>query len=154
MVYVSANEKAVSLNVHRYFEVLVRQAIKKMTEPCQKCARIVHDELGRIARQIIANQDVQRYPRLAQSIEDATRDFLAEGLVPAEAMISSLVDCQLAHINTSHPDFVGGSAALRQGCCAALTPGCQISMVACMSMMTACLDHTVCHQLNRALTAK
>ena len=49
--------------------------------------------------------------RAAQSIEDATRDFLAEGLVPAEAMISSLVDCQLAHINTSHPDFVGGSAA-------------------------------------------
>ena len=28
-------------------------------------------------------------------------------------MIASLVDCQLAHINTSHPEFVGGSKALR-----------------------------------------
>ena len=65
-------------------------------------------------RELIANQDVQRYPRLAQSIEDATKDFLAEGLVPAEAMISSLVDCQLAHINTSHPDFIGGSRAVSQ----------------------------------------
>jgi dynamin 1-like protein len=40
-----------------------------------------------------------------------SRDFLAEGLLPAEAMIASLMDCQLAHINTSHPDFVGGSTA-------------------------------------------
>lgn len=74
----AAGTKAVLLLPEEPFEVLVRQAIKKMTEPCQKCARIVHDELGRIARQLISNQDVQRYPCLAQSIEDATRDFLAE----------------------------------------------------------------------------
>jgi dynamin 1-like protein len=57
--------------------------------------------------------DLQRYPRLAQSVEDATRDFLVEGLTPAESMINSLVECQLAHVNTAHPDFVGGSKALR-----------------------------------------
>ena len=74
---------------------------------------LTNDELGRMARQLASKQDIQRYPRLAQSIEDATRDFLAEGLAPAEAMIQSLVDCQLAHINTSHPDFVGGSTALK-----------------------------------------
>jgi dynamin 1-like protein len=28
-------------------------------------------------------------------------------------MINSLVECQLAHVNTAHPDFVGGSKALR-----------------------------------------
>jgi dynamin 1-like protein len=109
----SAGTKTVLLLPEEPFEMLVKQAIKKMSEPCQKCARLVHDELGRIARQLIAAQDLRRYPRLAQSIEDATRDFLAEGLVPAETMISSLVDCQLAHINTSHPEFVGGSKALR-----------------------------------------
>ena len=109
----AAGTKAVLLLPEEPFEVLVKQAIKKMTEPCQKCARIVHDELGRIARGLVAGQDVARYPRLSQAIEDATRDFLTEGLVPAEAMIGSLVDCQLAHINTSHPDFVGGSTALK-----------------------------------------
>ena len=109
----AAGTKAVLLLPEEPFENLVKQAIRKMSDPCQKCARLVHDELGRIARQLIAAQDLQRYPRLAQSIEDATRDFLCEGLAPAEAMISSLVDCQLAHINTSHPDFVGGSKALR-----------------------------------------
>ena len=93
--------------------MLVKQAIKKMSDPCQKCARLVHDELARIARQLMPAQDMRRYPRLAQSVEDATRDFLAEGLAPAETMIASLVDCQLAHINTSHPEFVGGSKALR-----------------------------------------
>ena len=109
----SAGTKAVLLLPEEPFEMLVKQAIKKMSDPCQKCARLVHDELARIARQLISAQDMQRYPRLAQSVEDATRDFLAEGLTPAETMIASLVDCQLAHINTSHPEFVGGSKALR-----------------------------------------
>ena len=109
----AAGTKAVLLLPDDSFEVLVKQAIRKMSDPCVKCARIVHDELGRIARTLINQQDLQRYPRLAQSVEDATRDFLVEGLVPAESMINSLVECQLAHINTSHPDFVGGSQALR-----------------------------------------
>ena len=109
----SAGTKAVLLLPEAPFEMLVKQAIRKMSDPCQKCARLVHDELTRIARQLIASLDLQRYPRLAQSVEDATRDFLNEGLVPAETMISSLVECQLAHINTSHPEFVGGSKALR-----------------------------------------
>lgn len=109
----SAGTKAVLLLPEEPFEMLVKQAIKKMSDPCQKCARLVHDELARIARQLISAQDMQRYPRLAQSVEDATRDFLAEGLAPAETMIASLVDCQLAHINTNHPEFVGGSKALR-----------------------------------------
>ena len=109
----SAGTKAVLLLPEEPFEMLVKQAIRKMSDPCQKCARLVHDELTRIARQLIASLDLQRYPRLAQSVEDATRDFLNEGLVPAETMISSLVECQLAHINTSHPEFVGGSKALR-----------------------------------------
>jgi|TARA_B110000967_G_scaffold11370_1_gene11139 dynamin 1-like protein len=109
----SAGTKAVLLLPEEPFEMLVKQAIRKMTEPCQKCARLVHDELTRIARQLIHSLDLQRYPRLAQSVEDATKDFLNEGLVPAESMIASLVECQLAHINTSHPEFVGGSKALR-----------------------------------------
>ena len=109
----AAGTKAVLLLPDDSFEVLVKQAIRKMSDPCVKCARIVHDELGRIARTLINQQNLQRYPRLAQSVEDATRDFLVEGLVPAESMINSLVKCQLAHINTSHPDFVGGSQALR-----------------------------------------
>lgn len=86
----AAGTKAVLLLPEEPFEVLVRQAIKKMTEPCQKCARIVHDELARIARQLIADQDVQRYPRLAQSIEDATRDFLAE-------VIAGCASCPTRH---------------------------------------------------------
>ena len=52
----AAGTKAVLLLPEEPFEVLVRQAIKKMTEPCQKCARIVHDELGRIARQGVRAQ--------------------------------------------------------------------------------------------------
>lgn len=38
----AAGTKAVLLLPEEPFEMLVRQAIKKMTEPCIKCARIVH----------------------------------------------------------------------------------------------------------------
>ena len=34
--------------------------------------------------------------------------------IPAERMISSLLECELAFINTSHPSFIGGLRAVSQ----------------------------------------
>ena len=97
------------------FEMLVKQAIKKMSDPCQKCARLVHDELARIARQLISAQDMQRYPSWRNRLRTRRATASPSGLAPAETMIASLVDCQLAHINTSHPEFVGGSLGAEAG---------------------------------------
>ena len=35
-----------------------------------------------------------------------------QGAAPAEAMINSLVQCQLSYINTIDPNFVGGTSAI------------------------------------------
>ena len=106
----SAGTKAVLLLPEEPFEMLVKQAIKKMSDPCQKCARLVHDELARAEDD---EDDDGADARVAPDSADAPEPGAAEGLAPAETMIASLVDCQLAHINTSHPEFVGGSKALR-----------------------------------------
>ena len=44
----------------------------------------------------------------------AVEDFINEGAAPAERMIQDLVDCELAYINTDHPQFLGGKTALSQ----------------------------------------
>jgi len=40
--------------------------------------------------------------------------MLRERLIPTQSMISNLIAIELAHINTSHPDFIGGSRAVSQ----------------------------------------
>ncbi len=41
-------------------------------------------------------------------------EFINEGAGPAEHMIRNLVVCELAYINTSHPQFIGGNRAIAQ----------------------------------------
>ncbi len=41
-----------------------------------------------------------------------TRAFARAQLDPTKTMISSLIEIELAYINTSHPDFIGGSKAV------------------------------------------
>lgn len=108
----AAGTKGVILIPEEPFELLAKQSISKMLEPCRRCVTLVHEELVRIVRRCIG-AEVKRYPALEQALEEQTRRFLEQGAEPAEHMIQSLVDCQLAYIDTSHPEFVGGSAAIR-----------------------------------------
>ncbi len=39
-------------------------------------------------------------------------DLLRERIAPTQAYIESLIAIQLAYINTNHPDFIGGAAAM------------------------------------------
>jgi len=110
----TAGTKAVLLVPEEPFEQLARQCIIKMLEPCKQCAELVHQELCALASSCVTPDVAQVYPRLAQAVEKACKDFLAKGLEPALQMIINLVECQLAHINTSHPDFIGGPSALLQ----------------------------------------
>jgi hypothetical protein len=44
----------------------------------------------------------------------AVEDFINEGAAPAERMIRDSVACELAYINTDHPNFIGGNRAIAQ----------------------------------------
>lgn len=108
----TAGTKAVLLVPEEPFEQLARQCIRKMLDPCKQCASLVHDELCAMALASLTKDITSVYPRLAQALERSCKEFLRQGLKPATEMIVNLVDCQLAHINTSHPDFIGGPEAL------------------------------------------
>jgi dynamin 1-like protein len=95
------------------FELLVKTQIKRLEAPAQQCVDLVYDELQRVASQC-ETSDIKRFEQLRDSIIDVVNQLLRERLVPTQRMISDLVRIELAHINTSHPDFIGGSRAVSQ----------------------------------------
>lgn len=109
----AAGAKAVLLLSDQPFELLVRAAIAGLEPPCRQCVQLVHTELISIARGALGPA-IMRYPGLARALEEATLECLSSGATPATQMIESLVQCQLAYINTCHPRFVGSTAAMSQ----------------------------------------
>jgi dynamin 1-like protein len=45
-------------------------------------------------------------------MDEVIGDFLREGLEPSEAMIGDIIDMEMDYINTSHPNFIGGTKAV------------------------------------------
>ncbi|CAH8329491.1 unnamed protein product [Eruca vesicaria subsp. sativa] len=93
------------------FEVLVRRQISRLLDPSLQCARFIFDELIKISHKCMMNE-IQRFPVLRKRMDEVIRDFLREGLEPSEAMIGDLIDMEMDYINTSHPNFIGGTKAV------------------------------------------
>lgn len=127
----SAGARSVLLIPEEPFELLAKQSISKLLDPCKRCAALVHEELLRLVRRCMS-AELRRFPMLSRALEEEARTYLAEvrmrlfgpavrhsppapqGAAPAESMISSLVSCQLSYINTNDPNFVGGTTAIAQ----------------------------------------
>ncbi|KAL0891465.1 hypothetical protein Bca101_015448 [Brassica carinata] len=93
------------------FEVLVRRQISRLLDPSLQCARFIFDELIKISHKCMMNE-IQRFPVLRKRMDEVIGDFLREGLEPAEAMIGDIIDMEMDYINTSHPNFIGGTKAV------------------------------------------
>ncbi|KAH0936041.1 hypothetical protein HID58_013158 [Brassica napus] len=93
------------------FEVLVRRQISRLLDPSLQCARFIFDELIKISHKCMMNE-LQRFPVLRKHMDEVIGDFLREGLEPSEAMIGDLIDMEMDYINTSHPNFIGGTKAV------------------------------------------
>lgn len=55
-----------------------------------------------------------RPPHAQSLLSEAVEEFISAGTGPAEQQIRNLVACELAYINTSHPQFIGGNRAIAQ----------------------------------------
>ncbi|KAI3439247.1 uncharacterized protein J3R85_004970 [Psidium guajava] len=93
------------------FEVLIRRQIARLLDPSIQCARFIYDELMKISHRCLANE-LQRFPVLRKRMDEVIGNFLREGLEPSETMIGHIVEMEMDYINTSHPNFVGGSKAV------------------------------------------
>ncbi|GMI88331.1 dynamin-related protein 3A, non responding to oxylipins 15, ARABIDOPSIS DYNAMIN-LIKE 2 [Hibiscus trionum] len=93
------------------FEVLVRRQIARLLDPSLQCARFIYDELMKISHRCMVNE-LQRFPFLRKHMDQVIGNFLREGLEPSETMIGHIIEMEMDYINTSHPNFIGGSKAV------------------------------------------
>ncbi|TYJ44071.1 hypothetical protein E1A91_A03G196400v1 [Gossypium mustelinum] len=93
------------------FEVLVRRQIARLLDPSLQCARFIYDELIKISHRCMMNE-LQRFPVLRKHMDQVVGNFLQEGLEPSETMIGHMIEMEMDYINTSHPNFIGGSKAV------------------------------------------
>uniref|UniRef100_A0A803NC00 Dynamin-type G domain-containing protein n=1 Tax=Chenopodium quinoa TaxID=63459 RepID=A0A803NC00_CHEQI len=93
------------------FEVLVRRQIGRLSDPSIQCAQFIYNELVKMSHSSMVNE-LQRYPVLRKRVDEVVGRFLRENLNPAESIIRHLIEMEMDYINTSHPNFIGGSRAL------------------------------------------
>nr|XP_043623837.1 dynamin-related protein 3A-like isoform X2 [Erigeron canadensis] len=93
------------------FEVLIRRQIGRLLDPSLQCARFIYDELIKMSHRCMVNE-LQRFPVLRKRMDDVIGNFLRDGLQPSETMIGHIVEMEMDYINTSHPNFIGGSKAV------------------------------------------
>ncbi|KAH0768332.1 hypothetical protein KY290_004504 [Solanum tuberosum] len=92
------------------FEVLIRRQIARLMDPSFQCARFIYDELVKMSHRCMVNE-MQRFPILRKRMDEVIGNFLREGLGPSEVMIGHLIEMEMDYINTSHPNFIGGTKA-------------------------------------------
>jgi len=93
------------------FELLVKGQITRLEEPSIQCVELVYDELQRIVSQL-ETKELLRFAQLREQVVEVVNNLLNKYKTPTKAMISSLIEIELAFINTNHPDFVGGDGAI------------------------------------------
>jgi dynamin 1-like protein len=92
------------------FDILVRKQISKLEQPGLQAVDLVRDELQKMVASS-EYQELSRFPDMRDKIVEVANKLLRSCLSPTTEMISNLIRVELAYINTSHPDFVGGKAA-------------------------------------------
>lgn len=90
------------------FEVLIKQQIKRLEDPCLKCVSTVYDELIRILAQLLQKPIFRRFPGLKERFNSSVISFFKRGLDPTNKLVTSLVSAECCYINTVHPDFISG----------------------------------------------
>lgn len=93
------------------FDILVRRQISRLEQPGLQCVDLVFDELQKIASQC-EPIEFQRFPLLRDRTMEVVALMLRQCVSPTQVMVSNLIKIELAYINTSHPDFIGGSRAV------------------------------------------
>lgn len=93
------------------FDLLVRKQITRLDTPGLQCVDLVYDEMIRMCLQVDASE-LSRFPTLRDRVFECIHKLLRECVKPTQTMISNLVKVELAFINTSHPDFIGGKKAI------------------------------------------
>lgn len=94
------------------FEAIVKKQIARMKEPSIKCIDLVVQELSNVVRTVA--EKMNRYPRLREESERIVTTYIREKESRCKDHVLSLIDCELAYMNTNHEDFIGFANASNQ----------------------------------------
>ncbi|KAJ1922143.1 vacuolar protein sorting-associated protein 1 [Mycoemilia scoparia] len=94
------------------FENIVKQQIKRLESPSLRCVNLIYDELVRIVDRLLTKQSFKRFPDLKEEFGRIVIEFLKNALVPTNKLVEDLIGMEQCYINTAHPDFIGGQAAI------------------------------------------
>lgn len=92
------------------FDLLVRRQIARLEQPGLQCLDMVVEEMQKMIQQS-ESVELNRFPELRDRALEVVTQLLRACVSPATKMITNLIQIELAYINTSHPDFIGGKAA-------------------------------------------
>jgi len=56
--------------------------------------------------------ELKRYNHLREKIIEVVNNILRDCNLPCKEMVKNLLNIEMAHINTNHPDFIGGGKAV------------------------------------------
>merc|ERR1719435_91207 len=87
------------------FEAIVKKQIGRLKEPSIKCIDLVVQELSNVVRTVA--EKMNRYPRLREETERIVTTYIREKESRCKDHVLSLIDCELAYMNTNHEDFIG-----------------------------------------------
>ncbi|WJX26425.1 Dynamin-related protein 3A [Trifolium repens] len=93
------------------FEILVQRQISRLLDPSVQCARFIYEELIKASHHCVVSE-LQQFPFLRKRMSEVVGNFLRECLEPLKKMITDIVNIEMDYINTSHPNFIGGSMAI------------------------------------------
>jgi len=93
------------------FEVLARRQIELLRPACVHAVDAVAAELGRMLPSCLPPQ-LQRFAVLRGRMQLCAQGLLARCAAPASEMVGNLLAIEGAYLNTSHPDFLGGTQAM------------------------------------------
>ncbi|KAJ2849590.1 vacuolar protein sorting-associated protein 1 [Coemansia brasiliensis] len=94
------------------FESIVRKQIKRLEDPCLKCASMTYDELVRIVNQLLNKPSFRRFPQLRDQFSTVVITFLKNAMIPTNKLVQDMVAMEQCYINTAHPDFINGQRAI------------------------------------------
>lgn len=93
------------------FEALARRQVTLLGEPGLQCVQLVFAELMEMAR-LCVPAELQRFGDLTDRAVEVVQNLMRRLLEPTKTMVTNLIAIEKSYVNTNHPDFVGGAAAV------------------------------------------
>lgn len=87
------------------FEAIVRDHIRRLSNPSLKCLELVLSELFDVIEK--CTEKMRKYPKLRSEVQRLIHTHIREDEHKTKDQIMLLVDIELSYMNTNHEDFCG-----------------------------------------------